>query len=67
LTFDIKAFDEGWNFACVGQFNGRNDFTEVKATDELYEAVYGEKYVREDEETTESVELQIKAVAQLDE
>ena len=53
LTFDIKSFDEGWNFACVGQFNGRNDFANVKASPELYEAVYGEKYVCEDEESVE--------------
>ncbi len=44
LIFDVKSFDEGWNFGCVGQFNGRNDFAEVKATPELYEAVYGKKY-----------------------
>ena len=61
LTLDLKSFDEGWNFACVGQFNGRKDFAEVKATPELYEAVYGEKYIREDEEPTESVELHEKS------
>ena len=62
LTFDLKSFDEGRNFACVGQINGRNDFAEVKATDELYEAVYGEKYVREEEEEEdepEQVPLQV--------
>lgn len=44
LTFDLKAFDEGWNFACVGQLGAvvQQPFTTVKATAELYEAVYGE-------------------------
>lgn len=49
LIFDLASFDEGWNFACEGQFNGRNDFREVKATDEMYERVYGRKPEREED------------------
>lgn len=41
LVFEIASFDEVWNFACVGQWGGRNDYRTVKATDELYERVYG--------------------------
>ncbi|MDX6480316.1 MAG: hypothetical protein QOG85_826 [Gaiellaceae bacterium] len=45
LTFDLVAFDEGWNFGGVGQFNGRHDFRVEKelATAEMYERVYGRK------------------------
>lgn len=45
LTFDVISFDEGWNFACDGEFNGRNNYRCDKslATDEMYERVYGEK------------------------
>lgn len=50
LTFDVMAFDEGWNFACEGQFGSevRKPFETVEATDELYEAVYGQAPERED-------------------
>lgn len=42
LVFTVESFDEGWNFACVGAFNGPNDYRRVDATKELYERVYGE-------------------------
>lgn len=44
LVFAVISFDEGWNFACEGEFNGRNDYREDKAlaTDAMYERVYGE-------------------------
>lgn len=52
LTFDLKCFDEGWNFAGEGQIGARisKPFTTSKeaATDALYEAVYGEAPERED-------------------
>lgn len=43
LTFDIKCFDEGWNFAGEGQMGAhvQEPFATTEATDELYEAVYG--------------------------
>ncbi len=50
LVFDLVSFDEGWNFACQGQFNGRNDFHDEKATDELYRLVYGREPPRGDDE-----------------
>jgi len=60
LVFDIASYDEGSNFGCRGQFNGRRDYRCDKslATDELYERVYGsppEKY-DEDEEDEEDEE-----------
>lgn len=52
LVLEVASFDEGWCFAAVGQFNGRNDFRveEELATDELYERVYGKKPERDDED-----------------
>lgn len=55
LVFDVAAYDEGSNFGCRGQFNGRRDYRCDKslATEELYERVYGypiEKYDDEDED-----------------
>lgn len=44
LKFQCTTFNEGWNFAGVGFFNpgeGEPAWKKVKATDELYEAVYG--------------------------
>jgi len=43
LVIKIVAFDEGWNFAYVGGID-HGDFRgeSVKATDQLYEEVYGE-------------------------
>lgn len=49
LTFDLASYDEGDNFACVGQFGGRNDFRHVDATDKMYERVYGKKPPQYDE------------------
>lgn len=43
LRFEVVSFDEGWNFACEGCFNGEPPYQKVTATDELYERVYGEK------------------------
>lgn len=51
LIFDIVAFDEGWNFALIGQFNGEDDFRDVEATAALYEAVYGSPPEPFDEDT----------------
>lgn len=55
LVIKIVAFDEGWNFAFVGGivegvFRGER----LKATDKLYEDVYGEAPEHEDEEESES-------------
>ena len=52
LVFDVASYDEGSNFGCRGQFNGRRDYRCDKslATDELYERVYGSPLVRYDED-----------------
>lgn len=51
LTFDCLCFDEGWNFAGRGSFHGGPyTWEEVEATAELYERVYGEPYVEDDED-----------------
>jgi hypothetical protein len=50
LHFKCLTFDEGWNFGGAGYFNppaGEPAWAQCTATDELYERVYGEKYVRE--------------------
>jgi len=50
LTFDCICFDEGWNFAGVGTFGATGEpFAEVKATDDLYEQVYGRKPSRDED------------------
>lgn len=59
LVFDIASYDEGSNFGCRGQFNGRRDYRCEKslATDELYERVYGyppEKYDEDEEENDDT-------------
>lgn len=45
LTLAIISYDEGGNFACEGEFNGRNDYRcdRALATDDMYERVYGHK------------------------
>ncbi|NTF23611.1 hypothetical protein G6L37_35140 [Agrobacterium rubi] len=53
LKFHCKTFDEGWNFAGIGFFNpgeGEPAWAKVEATDELYEAVYGELPERDEED-----------------
>lgn len=53
LAFECATFDEGWNFAGTGWFNGgpdRPSFAECKATDELYREVYGQEPSRDDDE-----------------
>lgn len=52
LHFDIKSFDEGWNFAMVGEIQADflNTYRDVRPTDEVYEAVYGEKPVYDKED-----------------
>jgi len=50
LRFECTCFDEGWCFAGRGAFNGRPAFRFVEPTDELYEAVYGYKPSREEED-----------------
>jgi hypothetical protein len=54
VIFSVLAYDECSNFACVGEFGGKNDFRTVKATPELYEAVYGRK--QDEEEADEDEE-----------
>jgi len=42
LTFLVKSFDEGWNFACAGDFHGEDvTYAEVTPTKELQKEVYG--------------------------
>jgi hypothetical protein len=50
LTFDLKVFDEGWNFAMQGQLGAvvSDPLKTVEPTAALYEAVYGEPPERED-------------------
>jgi len=43
LRFDCTCFDESWNFAGQGTFNGDRPFEIVEATDELFETVFGWK------------------------
>lgn len=52
LTFDIATFDEGHNFAGVGQFGNMAapPFSICEATNDLYERVYGYPYESETEE-----------------
>jgi Ferredoxin-like domain in Api92-like protein len=52
LKFECVCFDEGWNFAGEGCFNGAPQFTTAKelATDALYERVYGCKPERDEED-----------------
>lgn len=52
LTFAVVSYDEGGNFACVGEFNGAGDFRRVDCTPELYERVYGRKPDAEEDEET---------------
>ena len=52
--FHCACFDEGWCFAGIGYFNsprGGNSFTFVDADPSLYEIVYGEPPVREEDLT----------------
>jgi hypothetical protein len=49
LCFECVCFDEGWNFAGVGMFNGSPPFKLVDATDDLFEAVYGSAPEYDDE------------------
>ena len=57
LTFAIIAFDEGGNFACEGEFNGRDDYRASKelATPAMYERVYG-RHPDADDDSEDSVE-----------
>jgi hypothetical protein len=48
LRFDCVCFDEMWNFAGQGSFNGEPSFEFVDPTDELYEMVYGGKPIWSD-------------------
>jgi hypothetical protein len=50
LVFECFCFDDGWNFAGRGEFNGKGDFTISGATDELYEETFGFPYERDDED-----------------
>lgn len=49
LIFDVTSYDEGDNFACEGQFNGRNDYRRVAVSPELYERTYGHKRPTDEE------------------
>lgn len=53
LVFAVVSYDEGSNFACSGEFNGKNDYVCGKATPELYEAVYGSPQPTYDEDGEE--------------
>lgn len=53
LVFTVASFDEGWNFACEGAFNGPNDFRQTTASAELYERVYGVKPGDDEDEDDE--------------
>jgi hypothetical protein len=50
LKFECACFDEGWFFAGRGAFNGEPAFEIGEATDELYEAVYGEAASQEEDD-----------------
>mgnify|MGYP000007545405 FL=1 len=43
IILDVCSYDKRDNFACVGQFNGRNDYRKVPCSEALSEQVYGEK------------------------
>lgn len=50
LNFHVIAFDEGWMFACQGEFQGAySDYDCFDATPEMYEAVYGYPPPKEEE------------------
>ncbi len=49
LQFYCACFDEMWNFAGEGTFNGEPPFEIVEPTDELYETVYGLPPVHDEE------------------
>lgn len=53
LVFAVKSYDEGDCFACVGEFNGANDYRTVECTPELHLAVYGELPATEEEDDEE--------------
>lgn len=52
LVIAVKSFDEGYNFACTGEFNGKNDYEcdADLATDDFYREVYGRSPYSEEEE-----------------
>lgn len=51
LAFTVDAFDEGWNFAYQGRAaSGLYVGTDVPATPELYEKVYGEPAPSDDDD-----------------
>ncbi len=49
LRFECACYDECWNFAGFGAFNGEPAFKICEATDELYELVYGVKPERDED------------------
>lgn len=53
LVLAVTSYDEGSNFACIGEFNGKNNYRKVPATDALYERVYGHKKPQYDEQGNE--------------
>ena len=54
LTFNVRSFDEGWGFACIGGWGPDSEpFQGVTATKELYAEVYGCPYEDDEEETEE--------------
>lgn len=60
LKFECAYFDEGWNAAGRGFFNGSDGdapFADEPATDDLYEIVYGEPPVHDDEEEDDLLSL----------
>jgi hypothetical protein len=57
LTFAVISFDEGWRFACDGEFNGANNYRCSKdlATANMYERVYGHAPDDLDEDVEEGI------------
>jgi hypothetical protein len=52
LVFAVISYDEGGNFGCDGEFNGKNNYRceHSLATDEMYERVYGRKRDDDDDD-----------------
>jgi hypothetical protein len=56
LVFDVASHDEGDNFGCLGEFNGKNDYRcerDLGESKALYERVYGRKKPQYDDDGNE--------------
>jgi hypothetical protein len=50
LHIEVKSFDEGWNFACHGTFEGGSgDLEDVEPTKRFAREVYAPTHGEEDE------------------